>query len=378
MTVNLNSLPDVTFAELDAKKVEASIITLYEGITNTVLYPGDPVRLFLSTLAAVIANRNVITDFTGKMNLLRYARGNYLDHIGAMLGVARLDPTPASVQQRFTLQEAQPANVVIPQGTRVTPDGKTYFASDTALVISAGGLTGDVWATCLTTGPGGNGFMSGQINRLVDPLPYMTSVENTVMSSGGADTEEDEPYRERIRLAPESFTTAGSELSYVFWALSANQNVSDVSVYSPVPGQVKVAVLLQGGVLPDPNGDEIADVREAVSGKKHRPLTDQVEVLPAVAVGFDYTVTWYITEEQAPFISDIGTAIKKAVTNYEAWQTAKIGRDLNPDKLIRACLGAGAKRVIIDNMEFTSLNKTQVVQFAVNQNRVVFGAIEDE
>jgi hypothetical protein len=98
MTFDINSLPDVQFADLDTATVQSAIITYYEGLTLSVLYPGDPVRLFLSTLAAVIAQRNVLLDFTGKMNLLRYATGAYLDQIAAMYDVQRLQRRRAAAR----------------------------------------------------------------------------------------------------------------------------------------------------------------------------------------------------------------------------------------------------------------------------------------
>ena len=85
--IDLNALPKITFAEKDAETILSELVARYEQYTGTTLYPGDPVRLFLSTIAyELVLQRNKI-DFAAKMNLLAYATGSYLDHIGAMLGV---------------------------------------------------------------------------------------------------------------------------------------------------------------------------------------------------------------------------------------------------------------------------------------------------
>lgn len=378
MSVDLLGLPDVQFAELDTAKVESAIITAYEGIQGVTLYPGDPVRLFLSTLAAVIAQRNVLLDYTGKMNLLRYATGAYLDHIGAMLDVSRLDAAPAKTVMRFTLQEPQPVAFFIPAGVRVTASGQTFFATDALLTFPAGTTTGEIAATCQADGTVGNGFVPGQINRLVDPQPFVTSVENIETSAGGADVESDDSLRNRIRLKPESFTTAGSELSYVYWALTAHQDVADVAVVSPVPGVVSVFILLTGGRVPAANGPEIEAVTKAVSAARRRPLTDQCTVYPVDVEPIDYTLAWFITEAQSSRASVIEANIEAAVAAYETWQTTKIGRDINPDKLIRFCVGAGAKRVEITGLAFTPLDATKVAQIADNPNRITFGGVESE
>ena len=87
MTSKLKSLPDIVFADADASKVESYILSEYEKITGRSLAKGDPVRLFLLTITAVIVLLLNKINETGKQNLLRYATGNNLDHLGALVGV---------------------------------------------------------------------------------------------------------------------------------------------------------------------------------------------------------------------------------------------------------------------------------------------------
>ena len=81
----------------------------------------------------------------------------------------------------------------------------------------------------------------GQINTLVDPIAYISSVSNTTASTGGTDTEDDENYRERIQLAPESFSVAGSEGAYIYWARSAHQASSTSPFSVPTAPRTKAA-----------------------------------------------------------------------------------------------------------------------------------------
>lgn len=387
MLTDFSQLPDVEFCERDTGKIAASIITMYEGITNTVVYPGDPVHKFLLTLAAVIAQRNVILDYAGKQNLLRYSGGNFLDHIGAMLGVTRLGKSAAETTMRYEIQAPLAYPVLIPVGNRTTADSKVFWATKALAGIKAGETYVDVPAECLTPGTEANGLVAGQIGKLVDPLAHPIKVSNLTETAGGTDDEADDEFRNRIRLAPESFTTAGSELSYVFWALSARSDISDVSVHSPTPGVVHVMALLSGGRIPEEDGPEIEAVREAVSGKRVRPLTDQTLVMPPEPVEIDYRLEYRITEPQAAYAADIDAAVGKAVADYEAWQCGAIGRDVNPDELVRACRAAGAKRIVAtriagDGTEtpfaFESLTRRQVVRIAERDDRVTFGGTEDD
>lgn len=390
---DFSHLPEVEFVERDTEKVVASVITIYEGLTKQVLYPGDPVRLFLYTLAARIAQQNVIIDDTGKQNLLRYARGGFLDHIGAMLDVTRLKASPAVTVERFSIAEAVDYAVLIPQGTRVTADASLFFATTETSLIPAGQTFVDVPVQCLASGAAGNGFVAGQINRLVDPLAVVVTVANVETTAGGADVEGDDALRHRIHLAPEKFTVAGSELAYVYWALSAHPGIADVTATSPLPGDVKLYVVLTGGIIPDPTGPEITAVLEATSGKKVRPLTDRVAVLPAEAYPLDYQFDYYVTSLQAGYAAAIDVKVREAAAAYEAWQHGRIGRDIVPDELIRLCRAAGAKRIVpvrvlerdetgvavaTEPLAFTPLTGSQIARIPAGVDRVRFAGLEDE
>ncbi len=58
--------------------------------------------------------------------------------------------------------------------------------------------------------------MQGQINELVDPIPFVSRVENISTSYGGSDIENDDKFRARIQIAPEHFSVAGPEGAYRF------------------------------------------------------------------------------------------------------------------------------------------------------------------
>src|SRR5699024_2152876 len=137
------------------------------------------------------------------------------------------------------------------------------------------------------------GIEPGGIKTVVNPIPFVQSAENITTTSGGAATEEDEPYVERIRTAPNSFSVAGPISAYEFWTYSASPSIDDVVINSPTPGKVDVYILLQDGVIPEP-GDPILDtVYDTLSADRVRPLTDEVEIHGPTAVDFDVDVQWW-------------------------------------------------------------------------------------
>ena len=214
-SVDLRALSPVTFAPLSTSEVEASILTSYEGLTGVSLQPGDPVRLFLESLAYVVSVQNRLLNLAGQQGLLAYAQGAHLDHLGALMGVSRIPAQSARLSLRFVLGEPLGFAVPIPEGTRVaTMDGQIAFATIADSEIASGELQVDVAALCTTSGAQATGLVPGQVTQLVDPIPYVVSVSNTTTSVEGADIEDDERLRERIRLAPETYTVAGSALCW--------------------------------------------------------------------------------------------------------------------------------------------------------------------
>ncbi len=367
------TLPEISFCETDSEKTEAAVISIYERLTETTLYPGDPVRLFLEALAAVVIQQRFLIDFSAKQNLVAYASGDYLDHLGALMDTPRLQESPARVQVRFSLDAPLAFAVAIPKETRVTPDRNIFFATESATEIPAGETSVDVWASCQTDGADGNGFLVGQINKLVDPVSYVARASNVTASSGGADVETDTRYRKRILAAPRSFSVAGPAGAYIHWAKTAHQEIVDVSVRSPSPGVVEVRPLMLNGALPD--HAILAAVEDIFADNQIRPLTDQVVVLAPEPVNYDLTVDYYIAREQAAVSGQIRTAVAKAVQEFQTWQSEKLGRDINPSELAKRMITAGAKRVVTASPVFQVLAVYQVARLGtVTLN---YGGLED-
>lgn len=374
-SVNLELLPAITFAPQSVEEVRSAIITTYEGLAGVTLQPGDPVRLFLESLAYAVGVQNNIIDLAGKQNLLAYAQGAHLDHLGALMGVARIPAQNAVCLVRFSLSEVLDFAVPVPLGVRVsTQDGKTIFATMSSAEVPSGSLHVDVAAQCVAPGAGASGLVPGQVNRLVDPLPYIAAVSNVTTSSEGADVEDDERLRERIRMAPESYTVAGSAGEYEARVLEVSASISAVSVHSPEPGVVDVRFVCEGGELPD--AAMVSQVREALSAETVRPLTDTVLVAAPNVVEYSVAGQWYIRRSDAALLAGITAAVEAAVESYRVWQRSKPGRDIVPSRLIALVQQAGAKRVELTLPAFTRLTATQIAREI--DLSLTFGGVEDE
>lgn len=370
-----SKLADIEFVDINTNTIENELIGAYEAATGEPLYPGDERRIFLMNLVPVIAAiKNSIND-TGNQNLLSNARGVKLDALGELHSTTRLAAQKAMVTMRFTLSSAQPSSVTVPLGTRVTPDGVIMFATTQPLVIASGQTYADVKAEAIEAGAAYNNYAPGQIKALVDPIEYISSVSNIDTSSGGADIESDDDYRERIRQAPESFSVAGPEGAYIYLALTADSTIADISVTSPSAGVVKIVPLLVGGVVP---GQAILDkITEVVSAKDKRPLTDNVQVVAPVEVTYNIDLTYYISSSRQTEETAIKEAIEGAdgaIEAYKAWQSEKLGRAINPDELRYRIMKEGAYRVVLNSPVYTAVDPDKVAK--IGTINVVYGGLE--
>lgn len=377
------------FVDFDSETIIAELVSQFEKVTGETLQPSDERRIFLNQLAQVIVGINANINDTGNQVLLRFARGEKLEALGEFWGVERIGAKTARTTLKFTLSAAQSNSVVIPAGTRATPDGKLYFASVSPLVIPSGSTEGSVEAVCLTAGASGNGYTAGQVKYIVDNIPFLANVENTTTTSGGADEESDDNLRERIRLAPERLSTAGTIEGYEYFARSASGDVGDVVVYSPAndttlseaeraagAGRVYIYILKADGTIPEASDKVLADVASVVSAKNVRPLTDFVTVSAPTAVSYSINLSYYIALDNLSREEEIKAAIDSAIAEYIAWQDTKIGRNINPDKLRNLLLNAGASRVIITTPEYTEVSDRSIAQITGEVNATYEGLSE--
>ena len=373
--MRLSDLPNVEFFNTDKEYVQQKVFDIYTTITGRTLGEGDPVTLFLNVISEIIIRLLNDANYAAKQNLLAYAEGNNLDHVGSVpAAVERLQATKATTTIQATLSAVRTNSVIIPKGTRISTESGEYFATVEDLVILPGQLNGSIKAEAQRTGAQGNGFKPGEISTIIDPIAYVDTMSNTTLSEGGSDTEDDEAYRERIHEAPESFSVAGPEGAYEYFTKSASHLVADVGVSSPHPGEVNIYPLLSGGGIP---GQELLKtITDYLSDKKRRPLTDKLTVLAPTTTQYNIDAKYYI--EKGADATVVKAKADKAVNDYVIWQKSKLGRDIVPSRLVQMLMDvSGIKRVEVTAPVFTQIAEQSGVAVA-NTIALVFAGSEEE
>lgn len=155
--------------------------------------------------------------------------------------------------------------------------------------------------------------------------------------------EDDGAFRYRAQLAIDGMSVAGPRAAYMYHALSAHADVLDVSVDSPDPGTVRIAVLSRhGDGVPSP--DLLSAVMAACSAEEVRPLCDTVEVEPAGIIG--YAIEAELVMLDGPDAAAVRAASIAAVTAYAA-EIHRLGRAVRRSALMAALHQPGVERVIL-------------------------------
>lgn len=319
------TLPEPSFIERDPEKVTAELVDLYETMTGKTLYPAQPERIFIDMIAYRESLLRIQIQQAAVKNLVRFSSTDMLEYLGALVDCGRLPAQPAITTLRFTLVEAQVADLIIDAGfRRGSKDGEVLFATDAALTIPAGQLSGDVAATATVAGVVGNGYLAGEVNKEIDIVDHLQSVVNTVTTAGGADKEGDENYKERIQLAPESFSVAGPIGAYRFWAKTAHQSIIDVAVLRVTPAYVNVYPLTTTG---DPSQGILDAVAAILSDEDIRPLCDEVVVAAPTRVDFAISADVTLYDSYSGTNAEAKAAIELLLAEYAATLKAGLGRD---------------------------------------------------
>lgn len=151
--------------------------------------------------------------------------------------------------------------------------------------------------------------------------------------------ESDDAFRRRIQLEPER-ASAGSEGAYMFWALSSDGDVRDISVVTATAGVVTVYVQSHSELVASDILKE--KVRQAVDNPSRKPFTDQVRIASGQPFGFD--VQAELTLYPGPD-KDVVMATARAELDKYLEKVRYLGYDVTISGLHHALHQAGVQRV---------------------------------
>ena len=345
----------------DTTQMVDQMIADYEAMTGETVRPASPEKLMIQWVASIIHAERVKGNFAANQNLPSRAIGENLDALAELFYAQERTPAkPAVCTVRFHISEAQDSAVLVPVGTRVTDGSQTlYWETLEEAWIAIGDTYVDAQVRCQMAGIVGNGWAAGSLDTIVDVYDYYSAVENITESDGGAEELTDDEFYEILRASMDSLSTAGAKGNYIYHAKAVSSEIADVVVNSPSAGEIRIYVLDADGqtwvdpddesntkVFPGKAGSTLKGlVKDACNDDSVRPLTDKVVMSDPTEYAYNITLTYYISS-QADQTATIDQEVADTVDAYIRWQQGKLGRDINPSKLISMLMGiSGIKRV---------------------------------
>ena len=167
-------------------------------------------------------------------------------------------------------------------------------------------------------------FLATAIGTDLDHLGANRGVARRILDDSDPDDiiyETDEDFRARIQLSLEAFSPHGTEGSYVYWALDADDRVRDVVAYGPnhnvvpavLPAHVRVVVLSRDG-----DGTAPQDLLDAVYANlipdKRRPVSDKIEVVSAAPAPYRIVATLHVASSEA--VSAVLAAAQAGIAEF--------------------------------------------------------------
>ncbi len=443
---------DHQFIESDTTELVANMTAAYEKITAKSLHPASPERLFILWVSDVIVQLSANINFAANQNIPSRAIGENLDSLAELFYTKeRPQAKAATCTMRFQISEPQLSAILIPSGTRVTDSSSTLmWATEEDVYIPAGESFVDIQVKCQTAGKIGNGYLTKQLNTLVDVYAYYSGCENITVSDGGTDAATDAEFYDLLRSSEDAYSTAGPMGAYEYHAKKVSTAIKDVRAIRPrrtisktlqihaghafiggdnlYTGTLKVSAgaiatdytvtyednlldiaIVQGSALDgddilnvsiesddagcvniyalmddgSPAGETIKDlILQACNDNNARPLTDKVSVADPETVEYDIDLTYYLDRESSLSASQIQAEVEAVVSEFVAWESGKLGRDINPAKLISMLMSTGIKRPEVRAPIFTRLRDgrdNSIPQIAKLRNKsITAGGYEDE
>ena len=341
----------------------AETIRDYETRADKTLRPAHIERLLINTFAYRETLTRQQVNEAYRQQHARFATGLMLDLCGDDVATPRLSAQAAMTTLRFAAPDISGATTIsVPKGTRAQV-GELVFATAEVGVLKASQKTVDLLAVCTTVGVVGNGWAAGQINNLLNKLhaTIAVTVSNITVPSGGVEDEEDDAYRERVLLAPESFSIGGTVGAYKYFARQFSPVICDVETTNDkdangndIGGTVVVSVLTKDGL---PGAELLTKLEKSFQSERMRILCDKPSARAPQVVNYalNAELTLYTGANELETIA----AAKAAWTAYEAQRRLKLGGDIVPLDIQTVLKVDGVYNVTLKNLNLTVLNRTQ-------------------
>lgn len=259
---------------------------------------GETIQIGSNAFAAASAQAYAWSVLLGDINnstqnrFIDSATGEYLDAIASNYGInSRPNGYRATANFIFTYAAD---NIYIPANALIISDSGGKQFTNLYGFTGVSGHSHVLYA--IEPGSSYNGIPADNITDIVSGDAYITSARNMSMTSGGVDPmQDDDAFREWLKVEIQSFAGAGTYQAYEARAKNADLRVTDVYVLRQndqgyEKGKVNIFILSDPDS--DPDRECVDIVQDSCSDDAFRPIGDLVVTHYATlqTVGLSYTI----------------------------------------------------------------------------------------
>jgi phage-related baseplate assembly protein len=331
---------EIHYLTYEEEELWNAMVEAYIDAGGDVLYPGDEKEMLMRGMEQIIMQAFAGIDNALRMDTLRYAVRDYLDLYGEKRRCYRNKAKAAATTVRLTFLNSG-IGKTIPAGSPLTADGSVIFQTTEDVEQDGYAGTTDVGIICSKAGSAGNGLLTGMEMQFLTPEDGISNITVLEDASGGQNEEDDESYRERIRVYGLATVTTGPATQYESVTKAVTSEIIDAKAINEGDGEVGVYLLLADESV---SAAIISAVEDALTPDDARPLTDSVSVSLATKREYVLKVKYSVYSG-----ANISASLQDAVERYQNWQDKTIGQAFNPDMLISYLYQAGCLRVLFDD-----------------------------
>ena len=327
---------ELHYVDADSDEIWEEITAAYGAAGGDILYPGDEKEILLRAVQLIAITILAKVDTALKMDTLTYAVRDYLKEYGLKRNCIYNEAKAAEAPVTITMAQTDYARV-LPEKTQLTADGNVIWETTEELAITGTAQIINTTIRCQTEGITGNGLAANTPMQFMEGLEGLVSCVTTADASGGTNAEDEEVYRERIRINGLATVTTGPSAPYESRAKAVSSEILDVRALNDGDGEVGIYLVLADGAAA---ATILTSVEDALNPTDVRPLTDHVTAYQATEKAYTLNVkVWYGSDVQ------LEKPVTDTIAEYKAWQDETIGRAFNPDKLVAMLYQSGFERV---------------------------------
>lgn len=327
-------------AELDLIKVDPRALLdqfkkAYYNDTGTTLQIGSDEYAAASVFAYCWS---VLLSDINNATLNRFidsSKGMFLDAIAANYGI---DERPKGYHATATFSLTTTANpITIPANALIVEDNAgNQFTNRYDMTVDSSVTQPNV-LYAVNAGTEYNGIPQGEITNIVEGSAYITACSNQTMTAGGTDGfEDDDVYREWLKIQIQSFAGAGTYAAYQARAKNADSRILDVYVLRQDDSgyqKGKVQIFILTDTATDLNNQVLDIVQNTCSDIAFRPIGDLVEVYYSTLQSVD--IDHYFRVSYPERFRGIAVARNSRImAEYNALLQSEINR---PFKFVELC-----------------------------------------